>query len=107
MPEAMLCAGKDRLALVGLMGEKQRDIANIDSPQYSGASWATGDQPIEREKLTKGSKLLALTTSLAIGIHALSENVGEVNEKFEASGLSVLAVMWGLDGTCTALAIRE
>ena len=91
---------------------------------YKDSHWISEDQLIEKanlnsidllkcdieggefELLTKNSKLLAMTQSLAIEIHAFAGDVNHFIDELKSSGFVILATKWDPDGSYTALAKR-
>ncbi len=109
-------------AFLGRRTEKQNRL--LQDFNYADANWITEDELIRSANLTKidflkcdieggefsllnkNSKLLAMAKCLAIEIHAFAGNVARFIEELEACGLSVLAINWDPDGSCTLLAKR-
>jgi FkbM family methyltransferase len=57
--------------------------------------------------LTTESKLLSMTQSIAIEIHAFAGNVGEFIKRLEFCGFTIMAAKYDPDGTATVLGKRH
>ncbi len=111
-------------AFVGRRSEKIAAAVQSDR-NYSDVPWISEDQLIEMGKLSKidflkcdieggefglldrNSKLLAMTRSLAIEIHAFEGNVNGFIDDLRTCGFSVVDIKRDPDGTATVLARRQ
>lgn len=109
-------------AFVGLMGDTQESLKN--DATYASARWMSEDDLIAVTQLEKidflkcdieggefglfgsQSKLLNMTTSLAIEIHHFAGDVDKFINMLKECGFDILALQRDPDGTATALAKR-
>jgi FkbM family methyltransferase len=110
-------------AFVGAMSDKMDAVLSQDE-NYADAPWMSEEQLIhegglsridflkcdieggEFGLLSKDSKLLAMTQSLAIEIHSFAGSVDGFMQDLEHCGFSILEIQRDPDGTATALAKR-
>ncbi len=100
------------------------ETAVVGDENYADAEWLTEDQLIERANiqsidflkcdieggefglLTTSSKLLAMTKSLAVEVHAFAGDVTKFMDDIKSCGFIIGPVQTGPDGTTTFLAKR-
>lgn len=112
-------------AFLGKAGKKQLEAIAEESADYSDAPWITEEELIERTGISKidflkcdieggefglltpSSKLLSITKSLAVEVHAFAGDVGKFVSDIEYSGFEIGPVQHDHDGSVTFLAKRK